>query len=322
MTAIDRRQALISGAALAGGVGLAAAGAACTGSGGIPSAAAAPATGGAGPSAGRGPFIEGQGGAQLFHLDWGTGAPIVFLHAWALDAELWEYQMIALAERGWRCIAYDRRGHGRSSAPGHGYDFDTLADDLAAVLDRLDLRGVTLVGHSMGGGEIARYLSRHGTARIARVVLASSITPLVGKKPDNPDGTDPSQYEALIAMIKQDRPAFLTGGVPLFVGDRTISPAMSQWLTAQFLRASPRAAIECMRAIAAADFRPDLAAFTIPTLILHGDADKLNPIDKTARRTAQAIRGSELKVYQGAPHGLTITDRDRFNQDLLAFLGG
>ena len=322
MSAIDRRQALISSAALASGFGLAAAGAACTGSGGIQSAAAAPATGGAGPSAGRGPFIEGQGGAQLFHLDWGTGAPIVFLHAWALDAELWEYQMIALAERGWRCIAYDRRGHGRSSAPGRGYDFDTLADDLAAVLDRLDLRGVTLVGHSMGGGEIARYLSRHGAARIARVVLASSITPLVGKKPDNPDGTDPSQYEALIAMIKQDRPALLTGGVPLFVGDRTISPAMLQWLTAQFLRASPRAAIECMRAIAVADFRPDLAAFTIPTLISHGDADKLNPIDKTARRTAQAIRGSELKVYPGAPHGLTITDRDRFNQDLLAFLGG
>jgi len=321
MSAIDRRQALISGAALAGGFGLAAA-TACTGSGGVPSAAAAPLTGGAVPGAGRGPFIEGRDGAQLFHLDWGTGAPIVFLHAWALNAELWEYQMTALVERGWRCIAYDRRGHGRSSDPGRGYDFDTLADDLAAVLDRLDLRGVTLVGHSMGGGEIARYLSRHGRARIARAVLASSITPLVGKKPDNPDGTDPSQYEALIAMIKQDRPAVLTGGISLFVGDRAVSPAMSQWLTAQFLRSSPRAVIELMRAIAAADFRPDLPAFTIPTLIVHGDADQLNPIDKTGRRTAQAIRGSELKVYQGGPHGLTITDRDRFNQDLLALLGG
>src|SRR6185295_17449748 len=229
--------------------------------------------------------------------------------------------MTELADHGLRCIAYDRRGHGRSNDPGRGYDFDTLADDLATVLDRLDLHDVTLVGHSMGGGEIARYLSRHGTRRIARTVLVSAITPLVARKPDYPEGTDPKVYDALIAGLKQDRPAALTGGVALFTGThRVVSPAMSQWVVSHFLRSSPKAVIDCMRAIAEADFRADLRAFTIPTLIIHGDADQLNPIDKTGRATAQAIRGSELKVYEGGPHGLVVTDKERFTQDLLAFV--
>jgi pimeloyl-ACP methyl ester carboxylesterase len=220
-------------------------------------------------------------------------------------------------------VAYDRRGHGRSSDPGRGYDFDTLADDLATLLEQLDLHDVTLVGHSMGGGEIARYLTRHGTARIARAVLTSAVTPIVARRPDYPEGTAPEAYEALVAALKADRPAAVTAGVPLFTGARReVSPAMVQWLTAQFLRASPKAAIECMRAIAVADFRPDMRSFTIPTLIIHGDDDQLNNLDRTGRKTAQAIRGSELRIYDGAPHGLPLTDRSRFTQDLLAFARG
>jgi non-heme chloroperoxidase len=310
MTTIDRRSWLTSSMAVAGGL------AALSGAG---TAAAAPAA----SAAGSGPFIETRDGTRLFHLDWGAGKPVVFLHAWALTADLWAYQMTEFAERGLRCIAYDRRGHGRSSDPGRGYDFDTLADDLATVLDRLDLRDVTLVGHSMGGGEVARYLSRHGTKRVSRAVLTSAITPIVARKPDYPQGSDPKSYEALIAALKHDRPAAFAGGVALFTGpDATVSPAMSQWVVSEFLRSSPKAAIDCTRAIATADFRPDMRAFTIPTLIIHGDADQINPLDKTGRPTAQAIRGSELKVYEGGPHGLIITHKERFTQDVLAFARG
>jgi non-heme chloroperoxidase len=316
MDAMSRRQILRSSAVAASGFGLVAAGLGCAG---VETSAAA-ASSGSGSAAHRGSFVETRDGTQLFHLDWGAGEPVVFLHAWALHTGVWEHQMVELAERGLRCVGYDRRGHGRSRDPGRGYDFDTLADDLAAVLDQLDLRGVTLVGHSMGGGEIARYLSRHGARRIARVVLTSAITPIVGRRPDYPEGTDLGVYEAIIAGLKKDRPAALTGGIPLFTGTREISAAMQQWLTSLFLAGSPRAIIECMRAIGGADFRPDMAAFTVPTLVIHGDADQLNPIDKTGRKTAQAIRGAELKIYEGGPHGLIVTDKERFTQDLLAFV--
>jgi len=320
---MNRRQVLTSSAAAAGGLGAMAAGLACAGvAGARPAAASAPAAAtGSQPS--NGSFIEARDGTRLFHLDWGTGKPVVFCHAWGLNADLWEYQMIELVDHGMRCVAYDRRGHGRSASPGGGYDFDTLADDLAAVLDRLDLHDVTLVGHSMGGGEVARYLSRHGAKRIARVVLTSTITPLVGRRPDYPEGSDPANIEAFIAGLKSDRPATLAAGLGLFTGTkRTVSPAMSQWLLGQFLRASAMASIECQRAVAKADFRPDLRAVTVPTLILHGDADQLSSLDHHARATARAIRGAELKVYEGGPHGLPLTDKERFTQDLLAFSRG
>jgi non-heme chloroperoxidase len=321
MNPINRRQMITSGAVAAGGFGMMAAGLACAdGAGTQPSAASAPSAHRATPAAG--PFIETRDGTRLYHLDWGTGAPVVFSHAWGLNADLWEFPMTELSERGLRCVAYDRRGHGRSSDPGRGYDFDTLADDLAAVLDRLDLRGVTLVGHSMGGGEVARYLSRHGAARIARTVLVSAVTPIVGRKPDYPAGTDPQVVEAFIAALKKDRPGTVSAGLPLFTGaHREVSPAMSQWLANQFLRASAKAAIECQRAIAGADFRPDMRAFTIPTLIIHGDDDQVLPLDQHGRATAQAIRGSELRIYPGGPHGAPLTDKERFTQDLLSFIG-
>lgn len=324
MDEMSRRQILRSTMTLASGVGAMVGGVACAGSAGAQPASAASTTSATSAARGRrhaGPYLETGDGAQLFHLDWGTGKPVVFTHAWSLNADLWEYPMAELSEHGLRCVAYDRRGHGRSSDPGRGYDFDSLADDLAMVLDRLDLREVTLVGHSMGGGEIARYLARHGAARIAKTVLVSSVTPVVAKLPDNADGADPAVYDTIVASLKADRPAAVTAGVPLFTGpEGALSPAMVQWLTTQFLRASLKGTIECMRAVGSSDFRRDLRAFTMPTLIVHGDADMLNPLDKTGRRTAQAIRGSELKVYEGAPHGVTLTHKERFTRDLFAFV--
>jgi non-heme chloroperoxidase len=264
------------------------------------------------PGMTRSSFIETEDGASLFHVDWGSGKPVVFTHAWGLNADIWEYQLVELADQGLRCVAYDRRGHGRSSDPGRGYDYDRLADDLAAVIDRLDLREVTLVAHSMGNGEAVRYLKRHGSARIARLVMLSTIPP-----------QSTSDFGSLIAGLKQDRPAFLAKGVTAFTGGHSaVSPAMTEWIVAQFLRASPKATIDCMRAIAGGDFRADLRAVTVPTLIAHGDKDVVNPLDTTARKAAELIPGSMLKVYEGAPHGLVITHRDRLAQEILAFARG
>ncbi|SEO25124.1 Pimeloyl-ACP methyl ester carboxylesterase [Rhodospirillales bacterium URHD0017] len=261
------------------------------------------------PGTTRSSFIETEDGASLFHVDWGTGKPVVFTHAWGLNADIWEYQLVELADQGLRCVAYDRRGHGRSSDPGRGYDYDRLADDLAAVINRLDLREVTLVAHSMGNGEAVRYLKRHGSARIARLVMLSTVPP-----------QSTGDFGPLVAGLKQDRPAFLAKAVIAFTGGHSaVSPAMTEWIVAQFMRASPKATIDCLRAIARGDLREDLRAVTVPTLIAHGDKDVVNPLDTTARKVAELIAGSTLKVYEGAPHGLVITHRDRLAQDILAF---
>jgi non-heme chloroperoxidase len=259
----------------------------------------------------RGSFVETRDGASLFYNDWGSGKPIVFSHAWGLNADIWEYQLTELSDQKFRCIAYDRRGHGRSSDPGRGYDYETLSDDLAAIIERLDLTEVTLVGFSMGSGEVARYLSRHGSGRIARVVLVSAV-------PLKPDA---ALFPGFIAALKQDRPAFFTAGVASFIGSAsTVSSAMSQWVLTQFLRASPKAVIECMRAISASDLSADFGALKLPTLVIHGGSDQVNPLDKTAKLTAAAIPGAELRIYADAPHGLVITHRDRLTKDLLAFV--
>jgi pimeloyl-ACP methyl ester carboxylesterase len=258
-----------------------------------------------------GPFMEASDGTKLFYRDWGEGAPIVFCHPWALNADIWEYQLTELSEQGLRCIAYDRRGHGRSEDPGRGYDYDTLAADLATLIEQLDLRDITLVGYSMGSGEIARYLSRHGAGRVARVVLASPVPPAPGA---------PATGDTFIAALKKDRPAFMEGGLPLFLGkDSSVSPAMAQWVLNQFLRASPKAIIECTRSIATGDFRADFRAMTMPTLIIQGNKDEVCPLELTGRKLADAIPGSELRVYEGAPHGIVLTHRDRFTHDLLSY---
>jgi len=264
------------------------------------------------PGRARPSFIETDDGASLFHVDWGTGKPVLFTHAWGLNADIWEYQLVELVDQGLRCVAYDRRGHGRSSDPGRGYDYDRLADDLAAVINQLDLTDVTLVAHSMGNGEAVRYLRRHGSARIARLVMLSTIPP-----------QSTSDFSPLIAGLKQDRPAFFAKGVAAFTGGHpAVSPAMTEWIIAQFMRASPKGTIACMHSIARGDFRADMRAVTVPTLIAHGDKDMVNPLDTTAQKVAELIPGATLKVYEGAPHGLVITHRDRLARDILAFARG
>jgi non-heme chloroperoxidase len=264
------------------------------------------------PGAARSSFIETDDGASLFHVDWGTGKPVLFTHAWGLNADIWEYQLVELVDQGLRCVAYDRRGHGRSSDPGRGYDYDRLADDLAAVINQLDLSDVTLVAHSMGNGEAVRYLKRHGSARIARLVMLSTIPP-----------QSTSDFSPLIASLKQDRPAFFAKSVAAFTGGHpAVSPAMTEWIVAQFMRASPRGTIDCMRAIARGDFRADMRAVTVSTLIVHGDKDLVSPLDKNAQKVAELMPGSTLKVYEEAPHGLVITHRDRLAREILGFARG
>lgn len=258
---------------------------------------------------GRPSFIETDDGASLFHLDWGAGKPVVFCHPWALNADIWEYQLTELVDQGMRCVAYDRRGHGRSSDPGRGYTYDRLADDLAAVLEHLDLRDVTLVGYSMGNGEAVRYLSRHGSGRIARLVMVSTVPPRSG-------GT----FDPFIAALKQDRPAFFAKGVMAFTnGHAAVSPAMTEWVIAQFMRSSPKAVIDCLRAISGGNFEAELRAVKVPTLVIHGDKDAVNPVERSGKKVAELIPNATLKVYEEGPHGLAVTHRQRLAQDILAF---
>jgi pimeloyl-ACP methyl ester carboxylesterase len=270
----------------------------------------------------RGPFIPGADGVRLFYRDWGQGSrqgtgqgkPVLFCHPWGLNSEIWEYQLVALSDQGVRCVAYDRRGHGRSEDPGRGYDYDTLAGDLAAVIDHLDLHDVTLVGYSMASGEAIHYVARHGRDRIARLVLVSPVAPF---------REDRSMFDGIVAGMKKDRPAFLTGGVPFFLGkDSGTSPPMTQWILDQFLSASPKAAIECTRAIAGNDHRALLGKLQLPVLIIQGDHDEVSPLELSGRKLKEAIPSSELRVYEGAPHGIALTHRDRFTRDLLDFIGG
>jgi non-heme chloroperoxidase len=271
------------------------------------------------------PYVTMRDGTRLFVKDWGAASgpqatsgshavkPVLFTHGWPLDADMWEYQMPAMAERGCRCVAFDRRGFGRSDQPAHGYDFDTFADDLAAVIADRDLDGVTLVGFSMGGGEVARYLARHGSGRVARVVLVgATLRPL-----------DEAVVSAMTAALRIDRPKFLADGVPsLFAasGGQPVSPQLMSWIVGLALRASPLATVACLRLLAQVDFTAALDVFTMPTLLVHGDQDGSASI-MDARTTAAAISGSRLIEYAGQPHGLFLTERDRLTRDLLDFVG-
>ena len=237
--------------------------------------------------------------------------------------------MLPLSSQGLRCIAYDRRGHGRSDDPGRGYDFDTLADDLAQLLVHLDLHEVTLIGQSMGSCEIARYLTRHGSKRIARTVLISPVTPFTVKTEDNPEGAPRAILDAHLAAQLNDRPLYnnMDGVIKYFgLGSRwpepdLVSPEMAQWLVRLIFETSPKANIECFQALWETDLRPDMRSFTMPTLIIHGDKDQNAPL-LSGQRTARAIAGSQLKIYEGAAHGLYLTHKDRLNSDLLAFMQG
>ena len=266
-----------------------------------------------------GPFIETRDGTQLFYRDWGSGEPLVFMSGWALTSDCWGYQTAPLSEST-RCIAYDRRGHGRSSDPGRGFDCDTLADDLAAVLDALDLNNVTLVAHSMAGGEAVRYLSRHGSQRIARIALVAATLPFMTKTADNPDGIDPAVFEnGRRNVLLRDFPQALRDNMRPF-GVAETSDAMLEWVAGLMLRCSMKALVECNRALTSTDFRPHLAKLDVPTLIVHGDKDVSAPLAITGRKTAALLPHATVKIYEGAPHGLFLTHAERLNKDLLEFV--
>jgi non-heme chloroperoxidase len=264
-------------------------------------------------------FVRTSDGTRLYCRSWGTGKPVLFVHSWALNSDMWQYQMIDLASRGFRCIAYDMRGHGRSGDPGRGYDFDTLAADLASVIEQLDLHDLTIVAHSMGAGETVRYLTNCGAGRVARIALLAPITPFLLKRPDNPDGVDKGAFEDTRAAWRRDFPKWLADNARPFVVPET-SPEMVQWLIAQMLQASLYAVCETNRAVAETDFRAEMKKIAVPVLILHGDRDVSAPLEVTGRRSAQLIPKSRLKVYEGAPHGLFITHMDQVNADLREFI--
>jgi non-heme chloroperoxidase len=266
-------------------------------------------------------FVHTADGTSLFYRDWGTGKPIVFVASWVMPSESWSYQMAALSEQGFRCVAYDRRGHGRSSDPGRGYDFDTLADDLAAVLEALDLHDVTLVGFSMGGAEIIRYVTRHGGARVGRLVSIAPTTPLMMRRPDNPQGFDEAVLEDLHRAFEQDFPQWVEENARPFVLPET-SQATIEWVKSMALKTSLKAVIDCHRMLVREDFRAELQAIDLSVLVIQGDADISSPIDLTGRPTAELIPGARLEIYEGAPHGLFITHRERLNRDLAAFAAG
>jgi non-heme chloroperoxidase len=251
-----------------------------------------------------GPYIETRDGTQLFYRDWGAGAPLVFISGWALTSECWAYQMAPLSESGLRCIAYDRRGHGRSSDPGRGFDFDTLADDLAAVLDALELQNVTLVAHSMAGGEAVRYLSRHGPKRIARVALLGATLPFLTKTADNPNGIDPAVFEnGRRNVLMRDFPKALRDNMRPFVLPET-SQALLDWVAGLMLECSMKALVDCNKSLTATDFRPELAKLSVPTLIVHGDKDVSAPLAITGRKTAALLPHATVKIYEGAPRAV------------------
>jgi len=261
--------------------------------------------------------LQTRDGQTLFYVDKGAGRPVVFIHGWTLSSAFWKAQTDWIASQGMRAIAYDRRGHGQSSKPESGYGYDSLVADLATLLDRLDLRDVVLVGHSMGAGEVVRYLARHGTSRVSRVLLVAPTTPYLLKTEDNPQGVDRAIYDKIVTALQTDRYRYLAAGAPGLLG-RNAEPILVDWAMSIALQAAPQAQIGCLRTFSETDFRPDLKAVTVPTLILYGTADApIAPLN--AQRTQAGIAGSRLEIYEGAPHALFVTESDRFNRDLLAF---
>lgn len=270
------------------------------------------------------PIVTTRDGAGLYVKDWGDGPTVVLIHGWPLNADMWEYQAVALFEAGFRVISYDRRGFGRSDQPAAGYDYNILADDLADIIEASGADHVSLVGFSMGGGEVARYLGRHGPARVNRATLISAVTPYMLKTQDNPDGVDETVLEGIEEGLRQDRAKFLGDFGKNFYGIGWVSQPVSQqwldWTQSMALMASPIATLACVDAFGRTDFRADMAAFTMPTLIVHGTSDKTVPIDPTARAAARLVSGAQLIEYGGEPHGLFATVPDQLNGDLIRFL--
>ena len=262
-------------------------------------------------------------GTQLYYKDWGAGQPVVFSHGWPLTADAWNDQMLFLGAHGFRCIAHDRRGHGRSGQPWNGNDMDTYADDLAGLVEMLDLKNAIHVGHSTGGGEVARYIGRHGTKRVAKAVLISAIPPLMLKTPGNPGGLPIAVFDQLRASLQADRSQFYKDlSAPFFGANRpgaTVSQGLRDDFWFQSMQAGLKGAYDCIKVFSETDQTDDLKKFDVPTLIVHGDDDQIVPIGASALLSSKIVKGAMLKVYKGAPHGLPSTLKDELNADLLAF---
>lgn len=270
-------------------------------------------------------YFTTSDGASLYYKDWGSGPVVSFSHGWPLNAHAWEAQMFFLAGHGYRCIAHDRRGHGRSSQPWNGNDMDTYADDLAQLFEHLGVTDVTLVGHSTGGGEVARYIGRHGTGRVAKAVLMGAVPPIMLKTADNPDGLPIEVFDGFRSAYLADRAQFFldvaTG--PFFGFNRPgakVSEGMIRSWWTQGMQSGHKNAYDCIKAFSETDFTADLAKFDVPTLIIHGDDDQIVPIKAAALRSATLIKGAQLKIYPGGGHSLGDTAKEQLNQDLLAFL--
>ena len=312
-----RRKLLVSVAGVAAGAGLLAAGGA--------SAAAKPA---AVPAAAPGKLtvnsVTVKDGTVIHFKDWGTGTPVVFSHGWPLQGDAWEDQMMFLASRGYRVIAHDRRGHGLSSQPWQGNDMDTYADDLATLLDALDIKGATLVGHSTGGGEVARYIGRHGEKRVAKAVLVGAVPPQMVKSDTNPGGLPMSVFDGIRAGVLADRSQFFKDlTVPFFGANRPgnkVSQGMRDTFWLQGMQCGIKNAYDCIQQFSETDFTADLKKISVPTLVVHGGDDQIVPIDASGKAAAKIIKHAKLVIYEGAPHGLPATHKDRLNEDLLAFI--
>jgi non-heme chloroperoxidase len=269
------------------------------------------------------PTITTKDGTQIYYKDWGTGQPVVFSHGWPLSSDAWEDQMLFLADHGYRCIAHDRRGHGRSSQPWNGNEMDTYADDLATLVETLNLKNAIHVGHSTGGGEVARYLGRHGTKRVAEAVLVSAVPPLMLKTPANPGGLPIDVFDQIRASVQSDRAQYFRDLSMPFYGFNRPGAKASQGLRDSFwlqgMLAGHKAVYDCVKAFSETDFTEDLKKFDVPTLILHGDDDQIVPIGAAAMLSSKLVKGAILKVYPGAPHGMCSTLKDQVNAELLGF---